>query len=107
MRSQVYLWILAGLALSSLFAGAVQAEIAGESDPNVRASRAASREYVAANRRGDLESLRKLWTPDGDYVDASGRVFKAQQLLQGQSAGSAPNADSGPASRERTAIHHP
>jgi uncharacterized protein (TIGR02246 family) len=93
MRSLTNLWI-AGLLLLSAFAPAVHAEIADESDPDVRAIRAASREYVAANRRGDSGSLRKMWTADGDYIDASGQVFKIRQLIREPSAGSPPHTDS-------------
>jgi uncharacterized protein (TIGR02246 family) len=46
-----------------------------------KAVRAAGREYVLAARRGDAEALKRLWTEDGDYVDATGKRFKARDLI--------------------------
>ena len=43
---------------------------------------AAAKQYIEAVRRGDVEAMRRVWTPDGEYVDASGRVTKAQTMLQ-------------------------
>ena len=46
------------------------------------AVRAAAKQYIEAVRRGDVEAMRRMWTTDGEYIDASGRVTKAQSLLQ-------------------------
>jgi hypothetical protein len=104
MRPWVFLCILASLSLSGVFAAAVHAENADEADPNRHAIRAASREYVAAKRRGDIDTLRKMWTSDGDYIDSLGRAFKAQQLLQGQSPPSTPNAKSSELPSQRSML---
>lgn len=45
------------------------------------AIRTAAKEYSAAKRRGDADKLRTMWTADGDYVDATGRTFKARDLI--------------------------
>jgi uncharacterized protein (TIGR02246 family) len=56
---------------------------AAESSPDeASAVRAAAEQYFEAVRRGDVEEMRRMWTTDGEYVDASGRVIKAQSLLQ-------------------------
>jgi hypothetical protein len=47
----------------------------------VAAIRAAGKAYVDASKRGDVAKLQRLWTPDGDYIDASGTVFKVKELL--------------------------
>jgi uncharacterized protein (TIGR02246 family) len=45
------------------------------------AVRAAGREYVAAALRNDTEALRRSWTEEGDYIDATGRKVKARELI--------------------------
>lgn len=52
------------------------------SNSDVVAIRAAGKEYVNAAQRRDVETLQSMWTPDGDYIDASGAVFKAKELLR-------------------------
>jgi len=53
------------------------------------AVRAAAQEYLQALARGDAARLRTLWTADGDYVDAAGNAFRAQDLIrQIETAGS-------------------
>jgi hypothetical protein len=85
MRSPAYLPFLGCMALSSFLAPFTQAQVSEKSEARVREVRAASREYVASNERGDLKSLSQMWTKGGDYIDASGRVFNAKQLLSGRS----------------------
>jgi uncharacterized protein (TIGR02246 family) len=86
MRSQSHLCVLRKLATATVIAVTVNALGAITSNADERAIRAAGREYVAAKQRGDLEALRKMWTPDGDYIDAAGQVFKAQDLMREQTA---------------------
>lgn len=45
------------------------------------AIRAAAKDYAAALARGDAGALSKLWTDDGDYVDATGQRFKAREII--------------------------
>jgi uncharacterized protein (TIGR02246 family) len=56
-----------------------------------RAIRAAAKDYRAAMLRGDVETLSRMWTPNGDYVDASGQMLKAQELIREQVAASSPD----------------
>jgi hypothetical protein len=46
------------------------------------AVRAAAREYLSAVERGDAAKLRALWTADGDYVDAAGKSYNVEQLIE-------------------------
>jgi hypothetical protein len=50
-------------------------------DAETQAIRAAAKEYVSALRRGDSGRLKTMWTTDGDYVDAAGQSFPAQELI--------------------------
>lgn len=43
--------------------------------------RAASQRYLEAVRKGDADTLRRVWTKEGDYVDAKGRKSKASDLI--------------------------
>jgi uncharacterized protein (TIGR02246 family) len=61
-------------------------QAAADSRDETNTVRAAAKEYVEAIRRGDVEAVRRMWTPDGDYVDASGHPTKAQELLRDQPA---------------------
>ena len=45
------------------------------------AIRAAAKAYVSALEQGKVEAVAAAWTPDGDYVDASGHSFKARDLI--------------------------
>jgi uncharacterized protein (TIGR02246 family) len=63
------------------------------------AVRAAAREYLSALRRGDVEAVREMWTPDGEYVDAAGHSVKARKLISEQAA-----ADSQPADDREVAL---
>lgn len=76
---------LACVALVSL--GVSVAECAEDSAVHQReidAIRAAAKDYLAAMRRGDFEAMHKMWTPDGDYIDAAGQVFKVHDLMRRQ-----------------------
>ena len=69
---------LATLAATRLASG----QAAANSRDETSAVRAAGKAYVEAASRGDVEAMRKMWTPDGDYVDATGLTTKAQELLR-------------------------
>jgi uncharacterized protein (TIGR02246 family) len=71
--------ICLNLAVSSL--GAVSsAQERVDVNADERALRAAASEYVAAVRRGDADAIKRMWAADGDYVDASGHVFKVRDF---------------------------
>ena len=69
-------------------------QAAADSRDETSAVRAAAKEYVEAVHRGDVETVRRMWTPEGDYVDASGLTTKAQELLRDQPA--APSSSAKP-----------
>jgi uncharacterized protein (TIGR02246 family) len=74
---------LACIAAASLAATRLAyGQVAEDSRDESNAVRAAAKEYVEAVRRGDVDAIRRMWTPDGDYVDASGRITKTQELLR-------------------------
>jgi ketosteroid isomerase-like protein len=85
--------------LAAVYVGAPACRAQGEalSDADSEAIRSAGTDYMAALRRGDVESLRKRWTADGDYIDSTGRRLKAHELLEtvvpaGESAAEAAEA---------------
>jgi uncharacterized protein (TIGR02246 family) len=65
---------------------AVGAETPAASETEEAGIRAAANSYAAAVRRGDLEAISKMWTPDGDYIDSSGQTFKAHELIRNLAA---------------------
>jgi len=70
------------LALSITLPSAAQAQAADESEPREREVRAASRQYIESEERGDWKSVRQMWTDDSDFMDAFGRVFNPRQLME-------------------------
>lgn len=65
---------------------AVARATAAEPVPAARAAdetaiRAASRAYVESLDKGDTATLAKLWTPDGDIVDAAGHVMTGREAV--------------------------
>lgn len=90
---------LAYVAVAGLGAAVpVRGQVAETFPDEANAIRAAAKEYVAAVRRGDFEAMRRIWTPDGDYVDASGRLTKVQELFRERPAPSPSNVESTDAS---------
>jgi len=58
--------------------------VGGERNVGSQASavRQAGKDYIEALNRGDAKALATLWTPDGVYVDATGRTFKAREMIE-------------------------
>ncbi len=85
--------VLASLAV----AGAGWATAARGDNPDPKAESAAIRkaanEYSAAMRRGDFNALCNMWTSEGDYVDAAGRMFKANEIVPRQTVGKASGSE--------------
>jgi len=50
-------------------------------DREVAAVRAAGKKYIEALRRGDADTLRKMWTRDGDYIDARGNRLESRAMF--------------------------
>lgn len=46
------------------------------------AIRKSASEFVAAFNKGEPKSIASLWTPDGEYVDESGRVFVGRDAIE-------------------------
>jgi uncharacterized protein (TIGR02246 family) len=68
----------------------VHAKTGAVSPGDEAAVRAASKEFLAAARRGDENALRKMLTPEGDFVDSTGRVLKAGELIRQLAASPSP-----------------
>ena len=73
--------ILMTLLLLALAAPCAMAFDAPSSGKELEAIRAASNAYISALEQGKPDILGAAWTPDGDYVDAAGRSFKARDLI--------------------------
>jgi uncharacterized protein (TIGR02246 family) len=87
MQMPFRLPILAGLAAATFGVTTVvfaEDDISQSGEP--AAVRAAAKEYAAALRRADVDALRTMWTPDGEYVDAAGQKFNVRQMLARQDA---------------------
>lgn len=84
------LLLFAYFALTGMVVNLVPAEVCADQNSDHQAIRAAAKDYLAAKRRGDFESLGKMWTPEGDYQDASGNVIKAQDLIRQQASTATP-----------------
>jgi hypothetical protein len=86
----VFLWAaMACLGMAVI----ARAEAGAPPQGDANAVRAAAREFLGAARRGDEGALRKMWTPAGDFADASGKVLKAAELIHQLAA--LPKADAG------------
>jgi hypothetical protein len=57
------------------------AEPGPNENPDIAAVRAAASDYAAAARDGNVDVMRRSWTPEGDYIDASGQRFVVHELL--------------------------
>ena len=73
-------------------------------DRDTAAVRAAGKKYVTAMRRGDSEAIRKMWTRDGDYVDASGQHFRISKLLSRDEKADGAKADAAAVKTEESTI---
>ncbi len=71
--------VLSGLLVVAIVPLAVQA--ADSNDREIAAIRAAAAAYIKALEAGKADVLTAAWTPEGDYVDASGQSFKARELI--------------------------
>ena len=84
MRMSKSTLFLAAIAVAILASATVRAGEDADSKGDVASVRAAGKEYVTCLRHGDVNALRKMWTRDGDYVDAAGHRFKASELFSGR-----------------------
>jgi uncharacterized protein (TIGR02246 family) len=61
-------------------AGSVQVQSAQAADE--KAIRASAEEFVTAFNKGDAKQIGALWTPDCEYVDETGRIFKGRDAIE-------------------------
>jgi ketosteroid isomerase-like protein len=77
-------WLIATFVLATLtqisFAGRCLAQ--GSTPADQVAIRQAGQAYFEAHRRGDVNALVNAWTQDGKYVDATGKSYRARDVIQ-------------------------
>ncbi len=90
MRPAIKILILVCVAAASFGeASTVCGQTGDDRSDESNSIRTAAKEYVEAVRRGDVDAMRRMWTLDGDYIDASGQTSKAQELFKDRPATSA------------------
>ena len=104
---EMLFWACVAATTPSLWTVA-RAEDSGGANGEADAVRAAANEYLAAVRRGETEALLRMWTENGDYVDATGKIVKAHELIRKRAAApsSSPSTHESSGPREFTAIRH-
>jgi uncharacterized protein (TIGR02246 family) len=80
--------------------GCAQNDAASQADE--AAIRAAAKKYLMAKQQGDTATMSAIWTPNGDYIDATGQVHKAQDLFS--DASEASSADSAELSLPKSSL---
>lgn len=55
---------------------------AAESDPREEAITKTAEAFVEAFHNGDAKAVAAFWTPDGDYVDDTGRVLQGRKAIE-------------------------
>jgi uncharacterized protein (TIGR02246 family) len=55
---------------------------AAEADPREAAITKTAEAFVDAFQKGDAKAIAAFWTPDGDYVDDTGRVYKGREAIE-------------------------
>jgi SnoaL-like domain len=53
-----------------------------DSDPQEAAITKTAEAFVEAFQKGDAKAVASFWTPDGDYVDPSGRVLNGRPAIE-------------------------
>ncbi len=82
MRSTLF-WLSAALALAVGLS--VRPAPAAEPNENAKDEAAIKKNaeaFVAAFDKGDAEAVAAFWTPDGDYVDETGRHMKGREEIE-------------------------
>lgn len=55
---------------------------AAEPDPRQEAIQKTAMAFVEAFHKGDAKALAAFWTPDGDYIDDTGRVLAGREAIE-------------------------
>ena len=61
---------------------AVAAQVQSSQAADEKAIRASAEEFVAAFNKGDAKQIGALWTPDCEYIDETGRIFRGRDAIE-------------------------
>jgi uncharacterized protein (TIGR02246 family) len=82
MRSAM-LWFITPLALGvGLSARPASAAAPGDNANDEAAIKKNAEAFIAAFDKGDAQAVAAFWTPDGDYVDETGRHMKGREEIE-------------------------
>jgi uncharacterized protein (TIGR02246 family) len=82
MRTSL-IWFAAPLALAvGLYARPLSAAEPSENAKDEAAIKTNAKAFVAAFDKGDAKATAAFWTPDGDYVDETGRHMKGREEIE-------------------------
>jgi uncharacterized protein (TIGR02246 family) len=70
------------LALACAVGSGTSPTHAADTDPQEVAITKAAEAFVEAFQKGDAKAVASFWTPDGDYVDPSGRVLSGRPAIE-------------------------
>jgi uncharacterized protein (TIGR02246 family) len=70
------------LALACVLGSGTSLTRAADSDPQEAAITKTAEAFVDAFQRGDAKAVASFWTPEGDYVDPSGRVLSGRPAIE-------------------------
>lgn len=57
-------------------------QVQGSHTADEKAIRSSLEEFVAAFNKGDAKGIAALWTPDCEYVDETGRIFRGREVIE-------------------------
>lgn len=72
--ARILFWVLGTWALCLCGTAAAQTARPGEGQR--------AQDFIAAFNKGDAKAVASFWTPEGDYVDQSGRQYKGRTALE-------------------------
>jgi uncharacterized protein (TIGR02246 family) len=76
-------WLLAGAAFMVYGLGQPGVPTWAQGNPQEEAAlRTRAEAFVAAFAQGDAKALAAFWTPDGDYMDQTGRHLKGREAIE-------------------------
>jgi hypothetical protein len=70
------------LALACALGSGSSPARAADPDPREAAITRTAEAFVEAFQKGDAKAVASFWTPDGDYVDPSGRVLNGRPAIE-------------------------
>jgi uncharacterized protein (TIGR02246 family) len=76
------LFLVAALGLFVRAAPAAWAQGAAGTPPDEKAMAERSKSLIDAFNRGDAKALAEFWTPDGDYMDELGQLYKGRKAIE-------------------------